>query len=111
MDSIELQVDVDGARETALRAHAVIVKLKELGLPQHLDADLARLSTDLSDLCHAEIVLGKQLQSLLESSADWQNIGDCLTDLRTTLDHIGWHVQSARTPAKSIAMFAYCNAS
>ena len=111
MDSMELPADTDGARKTALRAHAIVVKLKEMGLPEHLDADLARLSTDLSDICHAESVLDKQLKLLLESSEDWQDIGDCLIDLRTTLDHIGWHIKSAGTPAKTIAMFSYHNAS
>ena len=32
MDSTELPADTDGARKTALRAHAVVVKLKEMGL-------------------------------------------------------------------------------
>ena len=110
MDSIEKQAGTDGARKTALRAHAIVVKLKEMGLPEHLDAYLARLSTDLSDISHAESVLDKQLKSLLESSTDWQDIGDYLTDLRTTLDHIEWHIKSVRVPAKTIAMFSYHNA-
>ena len=107
MDSPELQADTNGARQTALRAHAVIVKLKEMGLPDELDADLATLSTDLGDIWHAEAVLAQQMRSLLESSQDWESVGDRLVDLRATLDHVAWHVKSARRPVSKIARYAY----
>ena len=111
MDSPELQADTDGARQTALKAHAVIVKLKEMGLPDELDADLARLSTDLGDIWHAETVLAEQLRSILESSQDWEGMGDRLIDVKATLDHVAWHVKSARRPVSRIARYAYREAS
>ena len=106
-----MQADTDGARQTALRAHAVIVKLKEMGLPEELDADLARLSTDLGDIWRAETVLVRQIRSLLESSENWESVGDRLTDVGTTLEHVAWHVKSARGPVGKIARYAYRKAS
>ena len=54
VESASVEPDLALARQTAQRAHAVIVKLKEMGLPDDLDGDLASLSTDLGDLWGAQ---------------------------------------------------------
>ena len=95
------------ARMTALRAHSVVIKLKEMGLPDHLDDDLGRLSTDLGDLWNAQKQLASRLKKLLQSGDDWEATADNLVDLKAVLDHMGWHLSSVQRPITRIARFAY----
>ena len=88
-------------------AHGVVIKLKELGLPDGLDDDLALLSTDLGDLWSAQKALVDRLDGLLRSAQDWEAVADHLVDLRATVDHIEWHIKSVRRPMNRIARFAY----
>ena len=106
-DDRTVQPDLAQARQTALRAHAVIVKLKEMGLPDELDAELAALSTDLGDLWGGQAVVAERIAALLESPHDWEAVGDRLVDLRAAIEHVAWHVKSANAPAGRIARFAY----
>ena len=76
-------------------------------MPDGLDDDLALLSTDLGDLWSAQRALVDRLDGLLQSAADWEAVADHLVDIRTTVDHIGWHVKSVRRPINRIARFAY----
>ena len=99
--------DLEQARQTANLAHEVVIKFKEMGLPQTLDEELASLSTDLGDLWSAHQVLAERLKSFLETSADWQTSGECLVDLRANIDHIAWHLKSVRRPLNRIARYAY----
>ena len=87
-------------------AHGVLVKLKELGLPEDLDEALGRLCTDLGDLWSAQKILTDQLQSFLKSD-EWSDVGDNLVDLRSSLDHMAWHMKSVRGPMSQITLFAY----
>jgi len=107
VESASVEPDLALARQTAQRAHAVIVKLKEMGLPDDLDGDLASLSTDLGDLWGAQSAFESTLVDLLESAGEWEALGDALVDLRATMDHILWHVKKARAPAAKIARYAY----
>ena len=102
-----MEPDRAGARRTALMAHGVITKLKEMGLPDELDDDLAVLSTDLGDIWSAEKALSDRLEGLADSSSDWGAVGDQLVDLRAAIDHLAWHVKSVRRPMTKIARFAY----
>ena len=102
-----LEPDLEHARRSALMAHGVVVKLKEMGLPDEFDEELAALSTDLGDLWGAEKVLADQLRGLLQSTHDWETVGDYLVDLRATVDHIDRHVRSVRRPINRIARCAY----
>ena len=95
------------ARMTAVMAHNVVIKLKEMGLPDQLDDDLARLSTDLGDLWNAERQLVSRVESFLKSGDDWEATADSLVDLKAMLDHMGWHLSSAQRPITRIARFAY----
>jgi hypothetical protein len=88
-------------------AHSVVAKLQEMGLPQHLEDELATLSTDLGDLWSAQRELADQLEGLVRSSADWGSVGDHLVDLRATIDHISWHMGSVRRPMTRITQYAY----
>ena len=87
-------------------ADGVLVKLKELGLPEDLDEALGRLCTDLGDLWSAQKTLTDQLESFLGSD-DWNAAGDNLADLKSSLDHVAWHMKSVRRPMAQITRFAY----
>lgn len=102
-----LEPDMARARMTALRAHSVVIKLKEMGLPDHLDDDLARLSTDLGDLWNAQKQLASRLKNLQQTGGDWEATADNLVDLKAVLDHMGWHLSSVQRPITRIARFAY----
>ena len=78
-----------------------------MGLPDEYDDELAAVCTDLGDLWSAEKLLNKQLEALLDDSADWANVGDVLVDLKSTINHIAWHIRSAVGPIEKLAMFAY----
>ena len=99
--------DLAQARRNAIKAHAVVIKLKEMGLPQGLDEDLASLSTDLGDLWAANMRLTEQLDLFLSAPSDWGEIGDRMADLKAGIDHMAWHVDSIRGPLDRIAAFAY----
>ena len=99
--------DLDQARRTANVAHSVVIKFREMGLPASYDEELARLSTDLSDLWSAQALLSGRLDSFLNSTDGWGETGDRLVDLRSSIDHIAWHLRSVRRPLSRITRFAY----
>ena len=103
----EVDPQLGQARQTAGVAHGVVVKFQEMGLPRSLDPELARLSTDLGDLWSAQKALADRLEGLMKSSDDWEAVGDHLVDIRTTLDHMSWHLSSVRRPISRITQFAY----
>ena len=103
----ELEPDIKQARRTALVAHDVVIKLKKMGLPQNLDKELASLSTDLGDLWSAQKEFTGRLECFLKSPRDWDTVGNHLVDLRSSIDHIGWHLNSVRKPLTRITQFAY----
>ena len=107
MDDGELQPDLRHARQTAVTAHSVVIKLKEMGLPEDYDGELALLSTDLGDLWSAQRELAARLDGLVGSPDDWGALGDSLVDLRATVDHIRWHVDSIREPMTRLTEYAY----
>ncbi len=102
-----LEPDMQQAREMALMAHSVVIKLKEMGLPESLDDELASVSTDLGDIWSAQKSLADGLESLLKSPPDWEHIGNHLVDLRASIDHIAWHLNSVRRPLNRVTRFAY----
>lgn len=95
------------AREASVMAHGVVIKLKEMGLPAELDDDLSQLCTDLGDLWSAQKTLADQFESFIRSDGDWSAVGDHLVDLRSSIDHIGWHMKKVRRPMTRITRFAY----
>ena len=101
------EADLGMARRTAVVSHGVVIKFQEMGLPEGLYDDLARLSSDLGDLWSAQKALADRLDSLVRSPHDWEDAGDHLVDLRANVDHIAWHVKSVRRPLTKIAQFAY----
>ena len=106
-NGLGLEPDLEKARRTALVAHGIVIKMKEMGLPARLDAELASLSTDLGDLWSAQKELADRLDGLLDSPHDWENVGDSLVDLRASIDHMAWHMKSVRRPLNRVAQFAY----
>ena len=102
-----IEPDLDRARQAALLAHGVVIKFKEMGLPEELDPELASLSTDLGDLWSAQHSLTAQLESFLKRAEDWRSVGDHLADMKSSIEHMAWHVSSIRRPLNRIANFAY----
>ena len=94
------EADLGMARRTAVVSHGVVIKFQEMGLPEGLYDDLARLSSDLGDLWSAQKALTDRLDSLVRSPHDWEDAGDHLVDLRANVDHIAWHVKSVRRPSR-----------
>ena len=85
----------------------MVIKFKEMGLPEELDPELASLSTDLGDLWSAQHSLTAQLESLLKPPKEWRSVGDHLADLKSSIEHMAWHLSSIRRPLNRIANFAY----
>lgn len=88
-------------------AHDIVIKMKEMGLPQRLDGELATLSTDLGDLWGAQRALSARLEGLLERPHEWERVGDSLVDLRAGIDHMAWHLKSVRRPLNRITRYAF----
>lgn len=103
----DLEPNMAQARQTAVMAHNVVIKLKEMGLPDMFDENLAKLSTDLGDLWNAQRQLTSRMENFLNSGSDWETTAETLVDLKATLDHIRWHLRSVKHPMKQITEFAY----
>ena len=102
-----LEANKSRARMAALKAHSVVIRLKEMGLPEELDGELATLSTDLGDLWSAQEALADRMERFVSSSGRWESVGDSLVDLRATIDHMAWHLNSVRRPMNRITSYAY----
>ena len=95
------------ARQNAEMAHRILIKFKEMDLPESLDEELSKLCTDLGDMGSAQLLFTEKLDELLKSETDWNMIGDYLTDLKAHIDHMSWHAKSVENPIIKIAEFAY----
>ena len=104
---LEREPDLEQARRASVMAHSVVIKLKEMGLPEELDPELSRLCTDLGDLWSAQASLARQLEGLLKGDDDWEAVGDGLVDIGSTIEHIAWHMQGIREPMTKITEYAY----
>ena len=103
----EMEPDLQHARRTSVMAHTVLIKFKEMGLPQDMDDDLASLCTDLGDMWGAQKEFTDRMNNMLKSAKDWESLGDYLVDLRSSIDHIAWHLKSVRRPLTRITQYAY----
>ena len=103
----EMEADLNQARRTAVMAHNVVIRLRELGLPDSLNADLASVSTDLGDLWGAQKEFTDHLHNMLKTSHDWESVGDSFVDMRAAIEHMEWHLQSIREPLTRLAEYAY----
>ena len=108
---IEMEADLNQARRTAVMAHNVVIRMREMGLPDSLDAELASVSTDLGDLWGAQKEFTDHLHNMLKTSHDWDSIGDSLVDMRASIEHIAWHLESIREPLTRLAEYAYSQGS
>ena len=104
---LEAEADLNEARRTAGIAHAMVIRFKEMGLPEEMDGDLAALCTDLGDIWSAERRLAEGIRDLAGSGRDWESAADSLVDLKADLEHISWHLKSVRRPLNRIVNFAY----
>ena len=99
--------DLVQARKTALMDHAVVIRLKELGLPDELDDALAIVCTDLADIWGSKEVFDGRLESLVEGPNDWSAVGDRLVDLKVAIEHLAFHANSIKEPIERLAHYAY----
>lgn len=91
-------------------AHNILIKFKEMDLPEEFDSDLASLCTDLGDIWSASSSLNNLLQNFFKSPKEWGSVGDQLVDMRSSLDHIDWHLNSIRDSMDNLTNYAYDNA-
>ena len=103
----EMEADLNQARRTAVMAHNVVIRLRELGLPEDLDSELVSVSTDLGDLWGAQKEFTDHLHNMLKTSHDWDSVGDSFVDMRASIEHIAWHLESIREPLTKLAEYAY----
>ena len=107
-ESMEREPDLRQARRAALMAHHMIVKLKEMGMPDEMDGPLSQFGTDLGDLWSAQSILAKQMESFLKSDdMGWSAAGDAIADMQATVEHMARHIQSVRAPMERVALWAY----
>lgn len=106
-EHLEREPDLQQARRAALMAHQAVTKLKEMGLPDEMDGQLSKFSTDLGDLWSAQSVLSKQMEAFLKSPNDWSAVGDRVADIQATVEHIARHAESVRAPMETLALWAY----
>ena len=114
--AIEMEADLNQARRTSVMAHNVVIRMRELGLPDTLDAELASVSTDLGDLWGAQKEFTDLLHNMLKTSHDWDSIGDSLVDMRSSIDHYSLaprkhprtHNQTRRVRILSIRQVSHC---
>ncbi|MAP37101.1 MAG: hypothetical protein CL698_05575 [Chloroflexi bacterium] len=99
------------ARQKSSVAHQILVKLKEQGLEENYDDDLAKLCTDLGDLWGAQLSFTERLGDFLDTETaiddSWRKFGDSLADICSELEHMAWHIQSVKDPIERIAQRAY----
>ena len=90
------------ARQKSSVAHQILVKLKEQGLEENYDDDLAKLCTDLGDLWGAQLSFTERLGDFLDTETaiddSWRKFGDSLADICSELEHMAWHIQSVKDP-------------
>lgn len=103
----EIEPDLQQARRMSVMAHTVLVRFKEMGLPQEMDDELASLCTDLGDIWSAQKEFTDHLNDMIKNAKDWDSLGDHLVDLRSSIDHMAWHLKSIRRPLTSITRYAY----
>ena len=96
------------ARDRSAIAHQILVKFKEMGFSEENDEDLAKLCTDLADLWGAQKSYNEVLLDLIENkSHDWKLIAQRLTDIKSQVDHMSWHIASVKDPLEKIAIESY----
>ncbi len=103
----DLEPDLAQARQTALMAHAVVIRLKEMGLPEEFDEALGTVCTDLGDIWSSQKGLSGRLEDLVDHADDWEAVADCLVDLRAAVDHLSTHVETVKEPIQRLAEYAY----
>ena len=86
--NFELQPGFSKPRQVAELAHRILVKFKEMELPDDFDQQLAVLCTDLSDCWSASKDLENKLKILLNEDHGWDSIGEILVDIRSIIDHL-----------------------
>jgi hypothetical protein len=106
-DLTNISANLSQAQQNSVMAHRILVKFKEMDLPEELDKELSKLCTDLGDMWSAQMVFTEKLSELLEVEMDWAMAGDYLADIKSQIDHIAWHVESVMDPIIKIAEYAY----
>ncbi len=98
---------LEQARRASALAHSVVIKLKEMGLPDEMDEELSQFCTDLGDLWSAQTTLVSQVENFLKKPHDSEKAGDDLVDLRATIDHMAWHLNTIGEPMDKITNWVY----
>ena len=104
---LEQSPALEQARRASVVAHSIVIKLKEMGLPDEMDEDLSQFCTDLGDLWSAQMTLATQVETFLKKPHDAEKAGDDLVDLRSTIEHMAWHMKTISQPMDNITSWVY----
>jgi hypothetical protein len=106
--SNNLPPNYDMGRLRAEHAHNILIKMKELGLPESFDDSLASLCTDVADLISALNKVTLISEKITAKNTDqWESVAECLADMLAEIEHIDWHTSSIKNPLKEIAEYSY----
>ncbi len=72
---------------------------------------VAGIGADLSDIAVDGQFLGKKLQALIKhENIGTEKMGPKLTEIQTDLEHMEWHIRSAKRNLKKIIDYCYSKA-
>ena len=97
------------ARNKSVMAHEILVKFQEMGLPDDMNDEVAKLATSLGDIWNAHLGITNSIKTLINDSVDWDSMGDSLTDIYTHLDHAEWHEKGIKELIFKISQYSYNN--
>ena len=63
--STEVSANLAQARQNAEMAHRILIKFKEMDLPESLDEELSKLCTDLGDMWSTQLMFTEKLGKLI----------------------------------------------
>ena len=95
------------ARNTAILAHRIVVKLQEIGLPDELENTIGDIGTDLADLCSINNNISSLVEKLINDPPEWESMANTIIDLKSTVEHMNVHAHKFGKTANKIARFAY----
>ena len=95
------------AQNTANLAHRIVVKLKEVGLPDEFDDIIGDISTSLADLYSINNDVSSLVEKLVNDPSGWESLANTIIDLKSTIEHMDAHVHQFGRAANKVARFAY----
>lgn len=106
---LPVEPNLTQARNKSVMAHEILVKFQEMGLPDDMTDEVAKLATSLGDIWNAHLYITNSIKTLINDSVDWDSMGDSLTDIYTHLEHAEWHEKDIKDLVFKISQYSYDN--